>query len=105
MKDEKCWNPVLVRSQIDIYSHTKKDVMKIAGKQEKIFRFVETQEIQMELNDGDRENKEEGDLVVFENVVLDQNQDKGWVGDQKDPKMSTQTMPSTSGSCAYEHSP
>lgn len=41
MKDQFKWNPLLIRSQIDIYSHTKKDVMKMPGKQEKIFRFVE----------------------------------------------------------------
>lgn len=49
MKDEQKWNPLLVRSQIDVYSHTRKDVVKLPGKLEKIFRFREREEISMVL--------------------------------------------------------
>jgi hypothetical protein len=51
VKNEKNWNPLLVDSQLDPFSNTKKERYKIPGKQEKTFRFVEQLVIEMQLEE------------------------------------------------------
>lgn len=86
MKDEMKWNPLLVRSQVDVYSHTRKDIIKIPGKQEKMFRFAESEEIEMLLGDD-----EEGGSLIENYVPLGGEEEGTETGydHAKNPKMST----------------
>jgi|LakMenE18May11ns_1017448.scaffolds.fasta_scaffold9894424_2 hypothetical protein len=40
MKREETWNPLIIHTQTDVYSNTRKDCLQIPGKQQRMFRFV-----------------------------------------------------------------
>jgi hypothetical protein len=92
VKCERNWNPLLVESQLDPYSNTWKERYSMPGTQEKIFRFVAQELIEMQIEDRklnpEALAEEEGEV---QDSFLSCN------------KVSVETMPSEfSSSCSNE---
>jgi hypothetical protein len=94
VKNEKNWNPLLMESQLDPYSNTRKERYRIPGKQEKMFRFVEQELIEMHL-----ENQKPNSESQLE---CPDTTHKLASTDLVNNKMSVETMPSEFSSCVTE---